>query len=154
MLTVILENVLIASSKSTNKSHYISYNCNIPAALVDECEDVRSARCTDDDSAAWTLCTALRIMSRNDTEREFTAFAIILMQSKPDAAAALPEVVEPVLCVVVVVVVIATLLLPDGWSGNVFFYSFHILFDQKQRNIFLIIYVKLFWQINLITVTK
>lgn len=62
-------------------------------------------------------------MSRNDTEREFTALAIILMQSKPDAAAAaaeavLPAVVEPVLCVVVVVVVAATLLLPDGWSGN------------------------------------
>lgn len=61
-------------------------------------------------------------MSRNDTEREFTALAIILMQSKPDAAAAaaeavLPDVVEPVLCVGVVVVAV-TLLLLDGWSGN------------------------------------
>lgn len=41
-----------------------------------------------DDVSACTLCTALRIMSRNETDepvqRAFTAFAIMLIHSRPD----------------------------------------------------------------------
>lgn len=36
--------------------------------------------------SVWTLWTALRIISRSDTAREFTAFAIILIQSRPEFA--------------------------------------------------------------------